>query len=189
MAGRPRLANGLTQQQEDFARAVADGKTQADAYRSSFSVRPGTKPNTVWNEASKLADRPKVAARIEELSAIVAKRAQKQSNITTDWLTERWRRIAEFDARKLFDEDGKLKRIVDLDDDTAYVISSVDVSLTKMQGRDRDEVIEEVTKKVRMWDKGKALENIGRHIGYYNEDTSQAPRIILSGFARPKRGG
>ena len=188
MAGRPRLANGLTQQQEDFARAVSEGKTQSDAYRSSFNVQPGTKPDAIWRRSSALMRTAKVKARVAELSSIVAKRAQKQSNITTDWLTERWRRIAEFDARKLFDDDGKLKRIVDLDDDTAYVISSVDVSLTKMQGRERDEVIEEVTKKVRMWDKGKALENIGRHIGYYNEDTSQAPRIILSGFARPKRG-
>lgn len=175
---------GLNPQQAAFALDyVADPARNAKrAYEKHYRARG----HVAESAAGRLLRNVEVGAYVAELEARVAARAEEKFNITTDWITERWRRIAEFDARKLFDRAGNLKNVLDLDDDTAYVIASVDVSLTRMQGRSQDEVIEEVAKKIRAVDKIKALEALGRHIGYFNEDKSQAPRIILSGFARPK---
>jgi hypothetical protein len=58
----------LTAKQEAFARRLADGETQADAYRHAYSSE-GMAPPAVWSEASRLAANPKVAARISQLKA------------------------------------------------------------------------------------------------------------------------
>lgn len=56
----------LTAKQEAFAQAIADGKTQADAYRSAYSAAK-MKPETVWSKASQLMVDGKVAARVASL--------------------------------------------------------------------------------------------------------------------------
>lgn len=69
------LPQKLTARRESFARAVASGKTQADAYRESFSVK-NKKPETIWSKASILMADDKVKARVAELRAPMAKKAQ-----------------------------------------------------------------------------------------------------------------
>ena len=44
----------LTPKQERFAQLVAEGKTQADAYRGAFNTKPTTKPETIIANASRL---------------------------------------------------------------------------------------------------------------------------------------
>jgi phage terminase small subunit len=63
----------LTPKQEAFAQAVASGKSQADAYREAFNVKPNTKPETVWENASKLMADTKVSTRVAELREETAK--------------------------------------------------------------------------------------------------------------------
>lgn len=65
----------LTPKQEAFALAVASGKTQSDAYREAFNVRPNTKPTTVNVEASKLMSDPNISQRVEELRKPIANKA------------------------------------------------------------------------------------------------------------------
>lgn len=57
----------LTPKQERFAQLVAEGKTQADAYRGAFDTKPTTKPETIQNSAYKLMTDPDISARVEEL--------------------------------------------------------------------------------------------------------------------------
>ena len=56
----------LTFKQEAFAQAIADGMTQADAYRTAYDAE-GMSDNVIWSEASKLTSHPKVSVRIKEL--------------------------------------------------------------------------------------------------------------------------
>jgi hypothetical protein len=58
---------GLTPKQERFAQAVADGMTQADAYRVAFDVAPTTKPETIHKRASELMADGDVSGRVAEL--------------------------------------------------------------------------------------------------------------------------
>ena len=57
----------LTTRQENFAQAVAAGKTQAEAYRAAYPRSGGWKDKTVWERASRVAHSDKVAARVAEL--------------------------------------------------------------------------------------------------------------------------
>lgn len=64
----------MTPKQERFAQAVADGMSQADAYRVAFDVKATTKPETVQQSASRLMASPKVAARVKELQAALTQK-------------------------------------------------------------------------------------------------------------------
>jgi phage terminase small subunit len=66
----------LTPKQEAFAQAIVTGINQSDAYRAAYKVRPGTKAESINVAASKLMADAKVAQRVAELRATVAKKAQ-----------------------------------------------------------------------------------------------------------------
>ena len=57
----------LTPKQDRFAQLVAEGKTQADAYRGAFDTKPATKPATIQNSAYKLMNDPDISARVDQL--------------------------------------------------------------------------------------------------------------------------
>ena len=64
-----KLDGELTAKQAEAARFYAlEGCTQSEAYRRAYNVRRA-KPETVWNEASKLFRNPQVATRVRELLA------------------------------------------------------------------------------------------------------------------------
>lgn len=57
----------LTPKQEVFAQAIVSGMNQSDAYRYAYKVRPGTKPQTVNQAASRIMADRNVSARVTEL--------------------------------------------------------------------------------------------------------------------------
>jgi hypothetical protein len=59
---------GLTEKQEAFANGLAEGLTNAEAYRRAYGAE-NMKPATVHSEACKQAQHPKVAARVDALLA------------------------------------------------------------------------------------------------------------------------
>ena len=63
----------LTAKQEKFAQCVADGMTQADAYRASYSAEKMA-DKTIWEKASALMADGKVPARVDELRQALADR-------------------------------------------------------------------------------------------------------------------
>lgn len=65
----------LTAKQEAFAQAIADGMSQADAYRTAFDVKPTTKPETIHKRASELMADREVAGRVTSLKAALASKA------------------------------------------------------------------------------------------------------------------
>lgn len=58
----------LTAKQEAFCQYIADGMSQADAYRNAYDAAD-SKDETIYPNASRLASDSKVAARIEELKS------------------------------------------------------------------------------------------------------------------------
>jgi transposase len=65
----------LTPKQEKFVQAIADGMTQADAYRSAFDVKPSTKPETIYKRASELMANGEVTGRLNELKAALTSKS------------------------------------------------------------------------------------------------------------------
>ena len=78
----------LTVKQENFAQAIASGMASIDAYRQAYDTKTA-KASTIYPTASKLAHKPHIATRINEL--------RQESAVESSWTRERyvlelWRR-------------------------------------------------------------------------------------------------
>jgi hypothetical protein len=61
----------LTAKQEAFAQGIADGLTQADAYRAAYDAEKMS-DGAIYVEASKLIDNPNVSQRVKDLKSALA---------------------------------------------------------------------------------------------------------------------
>ena len=76
----------LTGKQEEFAKNIVQGMSQADAYRSAYDVEDMS-DNAIYVEASRLMDNPKVALRIKELRDTLAKPTIMSAQERLEWLS------------------------------------------------------------------------------------------------------
>jgi phage terminase small subunit len=81
-------AKPLTLKQQRFAELVAEGMTQADAYRQAYNAAK-MKPETIWARASELMADSNVAGRVEALRAQMAAATVKRTARTREQLLEK----------------------------------------------------------------------------------------------------
>lgn len=120
-----------------------------------------------------------------KIKKIVDEKMQKNSDKTQslkDRVIREMERLAFHDVRKIYDTEGKLKPIHELDDETAAAVAGVEIdvelSLAKprkinQDGEDEgDEIQKEITRthKVKLADKGGALVSLARHLGMFDKD-------------------
>ena len=77
----------LTAKQEEFAKGIAEGKTQADAYRSAYNTKRMT-DKSIIEKASELAANVNITARVHELRDMAAKSTIMTAQQRKEWLTE-----------------------------------------------------------------------------------------------------
>lgn len=105
---------------------------------------------------------------IQEYISKKQKEIEKRTEVTQDMIIKELAKIAFLDIRKLYTENGQLRNVADIDDDTAGAISSLE-TLEEYDGYgDNREKIGD-TQKVKLLDKTKALELLGRHLGIFND--------------------
>lgn len=152
----------LTPKQERFAQLYVQLDNASEAYRQSYSSER-MQQSTIHRKASMLMENPEIIARVKELRDVTAERAL----ITAERVLKEVSRIAFFDIRRIFNADGTLKRVIDLDDDTAAAIGSIEA----IQVGDDGQLI--ITKKIKAGDKNPALEKLMKHLGLYEIDNKQ----------------
>lgn len=135
---------------EIVAQQLAKGASPSEAYRTAGYTGRTEGGNAA---ATRMAQRPDIQARVAEIMRRGAARVEIDAARTLAELG----RIAFADVRKLMDEDGNLRPITDLDDDTAAAIASVEV-VVRPDGLS-------TTHKLRFWDKSTALNTIAKHLG------------------------
>jgi len=145
------------------ARFVEEYLASKDLNASEAYKRAGYKAtgNAAGVEAHRLLKNPNIAKHIESAREERSKRTQ----VSADDVIRQLVRMGFADIRKLFTPQGQLKPLHELDDDTAAAIASIEV-VTKeipMPGDEPPEI--EYVHKVKMVDKIKPLELIGRHMG------------------------
>lgn len=154
----------LTPQQEVFAAEIAKGSTQAAAYRKAYPKSEEWKDESVWNKASELASHVGVLARVTELR----KAASFALGADIERVFKEAARIALFDPRKMFDDDGKPLHISQLDDDTAAAIAGLEIVTKGNSEMGFGEVL-----KVKIADKNAAIEKLFKFHGMYIRDNAQ----------------
>lgn len=133
---------------------------QRDFCGAKAAVRAGYSPKRASEMAYQLLHIPTVQ---QALDCEIEKRLRKIGVHAERVLTE-LARVAFSDLRKLYNEDGSLKLPSEWDDDEAAAIAGVEV-LKEFSGRGEDRTLVGFTKKVRVFDKIKALELLSKHLG------------------------
>lgn len=85
----------LTAKQEAFAQAIANGMTQADAYRTAYhAVKMAD--GAIYREASLLLARPKIAQRVADLRAELSKKQLWTREMSVKALVKAYKVAEEF---------------------------------------------------------------------------------------------
>lgn len=156
----------MTPKQEKFCQEyMIDLNATQAAIRAGYSVKYA---NT---NVTKLLQNTTIAKRIEELK----KETEKESKVNLQMVLDELARIAFMDLRKLYDENGELKKITDLDDDTARALSGVEITVERAYS-DGDKK-PDYTKKFRTVDKKGALELLGKHFGAFTDKVEHSGGI------------
>lgn len=87
--GNKTAPGGLTEKQEMFAQGLAEGLTNAEAYRRAYDTST-MQPGTIHNESCKLAQHPKVAGRLNEM---LAEKRAKNSMLSEKQADRVWRNV------------------------------------------------------------------------------------------------
>lgn len=146
--------SGLTDKQVMFVRQylVDQNATQA-AIRSGYSAK------TAASQGERLLRNAEVRAAVEVGLADLA----AQVGFTAEMVLRERARIAFFDPRKLLDEEGNLKPMQDLDDDTAAAIAGLDV--VQMSGGEATLGVVSLVKKYKLAAKDTSLAALEKYLG------------------------
>jgi phage terminase small subunit len=132
------------------------------------AIRAGYSPKTAEVQGSWLLRNVKVQGAI---TASMAGRS-KRTEVAADRALLEIARVGFSDLRRLYHEDGRLKHPLEWDDDTAASIASIEIATRSLA----DGTVEYV-RKIKLWDKGKALEQLSKHLGLYrDQEPSEQPR-------------
>lgn len=146
----------LTEKQELFVQAYLIDFNATKAAKSA-GYSEDTAGAIGWENLRK----PEIQARIEEVRSEMG----KSFNVTRERLAQELARIAYSDLRQAFDDKGALKSPENWSDDVAAVIASVEVDeLFEGFGEDRIQI--GYTKKLKVWEKVKAIEALTKLMGY-----------------------
>lgn len=146
----------LTEKQERFCQAYL-----IDFNATKAAKEAGYSHETAYSIGHENLSKPEIQVRINELRISMG----KSFNVTRERIAQELARIGFSDIRELFNEDGSLKPPNEWPDDLAATVASIETDeLFQGVGRDREQI--GFTKKVKVWEKVKALEALCKLIGY-----------------------
>lgn len=166
----------LTPKQQRFVEEyLTDLNATQAATRAGYSAR------TANEQGSRLLANVSVRFAIETAQ----QERSRRTGITQDRVLQELARIAFFDLRRLYRDDGSLKGMHELDDDAAAVLAGVDVIESK--GGDDERPVAEFTKKVKVPDKVAALALAMRHLGMLKDKLEHSGEIGIRSLAERMR--
>lgn len=161
---------GLEPRQAAFVREYV-----VDFNGTQAAIRAGYAVSGAATAAARLLTNHKVA--IEVAKAV--QRRERRTEVTADRVVLELARLGFLDPRKLFAEDGRIKPVSEWGDDIAAAIASVEVE-ELFEGRGDEREMVGHLKKVRFWDKGRALDILAKHTGVYRDNILQIINVIQS---------
>lgn len=152
----------MTEAQKRFCNEFLIDLNATKAYKVAY-------PNCKKDETARAnGSRLLTKANIQEYVAEKMKEREQRTEVTQDMVIKELAKIAFFNPKNIFGDNNTLKNIVSLDDDIASVITSVE-TLEEYDGYGEDREKIGNTTKVKLADKMKALEMLGRHLGMFKD--------------------
>ena len=145
------------------AEYISNGGNGAQA-----AIKAGWSAKTAAQAGNRALKSVYVQEALKQHRARLADELAEKHGLTVDRVLGELRRLALSDVRKLFNADGTMKALHELDDDTAAMVAAVDVAELSVG----DQAVGQI-KKVKLWDKNSALDKAMRHLGLYERDNDQ----------------
>lgn len=160
----------LTAKQSQFVQEYL-----VDLNATQAAIRAGYSAKTAEQQGFQLLQKTSVQKAIAE----GRRQREERTAVSADRVLLEAARLALFDPRKLFNDDGSPKGIHELDDDTAAAVAGIEV-LEQFEGSGKERVFVGYLKKYRIADKNAALEKLFKHHGLYERDNSQKTDPLTS---------
>lgn len=162
--------SGLTDKQKKFCEEYL-----IDLNATQAAIRAGYSENTANEQGARLLAKVSISQYVQERQEAL----QTDTGITQKRVLEEYAKIAFSDIRRFYTVDGALKSIHELDDQTAAALSGVEVYEEKSSADPEDESFTlGQTKKIKTYDKVKALDSLARHLGMFEKDNRQTQPIV-----------
>lgn len=157
------MEKGLTDRQQRFVEEYMVDLNATQAYiRAGYDVSDN---DTARANASRLLTNANVSEAIQKRK----KELSEQTGITAQRVIEEYAKVAFSDVRNILTIDGGLKDASEWDDNAAGAIASIkSFEVTTSEGERIG-----TNREVKMYDKLRALEAIGKHIGLFEKDNKQ----------------
>jgi len=153
----------LTPKQEKFAQVYVETGNASEAYRQAYNAKKWTE-NAVAVNACKTLGLANVSLRVNELKA----RQLEKHDVTINRVVSEYRKLAFLDIRRAFDDEGNLRPIQDLDDDTAAAIAGLEFEeVFERDGATRNHVGR--IHKLKLSDKIRALDSLAKYLKMFTE--------------------
>lgn len=152
----------LTDKQEFFCQEY-----MIDLCGTQAAIRAGYSPKTAGVIACELLKKPKIDARIAQLQA----ERSRRTGINADRVIREFAKIAFLNAEDIVDMNSATVK-EDADKDDTAAIQSVKVRTVPTENGEITE------REVKFVDKNRALEQLGRHLGIFNDKLSISGDII-----------
>lgn len=138
-----------------------------DLNATQAAIRAGYSKKTANEQASRLLANVNIQQYLQKKKT----KLEEKFTISQESILRELHSVVFTNIKRFYNEDGSLKRIVDLDDEAAAALAGVEVDeiwdkeYDEESGRGRRVQAGE-TKKIKRWDKVKAIETINKMLGY-----------------------
>ncbi len=145
---------------------ITNGGNATEAAREA-----GFSPKTAASQGQRLLKDAYVSTRI----AARAKEIAEKYRMTTELAARSIVQELTFDPAKLYNDDGTLKKVTELDEDTRMALTSLEV---EMAGTSDMPIL---VRKIKWATRGQAREQLMKHLGMFERDNSQkVPTVTLN---------
>lgn len=128
------------------------------------------------DSAAAIASQNLIKLNIKDYISELQKDAANSLKITKEKVIAGLKMLSFYDPRKFFDENGNLKAIADLDDETAFALSSFEI--TEERGGTGNQLVLAYTKKIKMNDRKGAMDMLNKMLGYYAPEKSEVKTLV-----------
>jgi phage terminase small subunit len=133
---------------------------RVDRNATKAAIAAGYSEKTAGAAGFRLLRKVAIKQEIERLDAELV----KELDLSAEWVLKRLMRRANFDVRNFYREDGTLKEVKELDEETAYALQGIEIEklyehFGKGQAKDKGTLA-----KIKFADRDRALELLGRHL-------------------------
>ncbi len=138
-----------------------------DLNATQAAIRAGYSRDSASEQGYQLLQKTSVQSAIANAAAARKQRVQVDGDLVLRELLA----LATVDLAAAYDEQGNLKPIHDIPPEVRKAIAGVEV-FEEFEGVGKDRHYVGQTKKLKLWDRPRSLEMLGRHLALFNDKTS-----------------